>query len=92
MENQFARDVYDTVRGQLKEEFQVTGVKNTFAPGEKCDLLYEKVYDAERRLEARLGVPMHDEDVETIIDALLQIQEELCLQMYRYGAQFGLRE
>ena len=67
----------------------VPGVENLFEEGKKCALLYKEVYDAQRRLEKRLGVEMYDKDVETIIAALTDIQKELRFKMYLYGAKFG---
>jgi hypothetical protein len=92
MENAFITDVYNTLRGHLLPDHQIPGVENVFTPGKRCDLLYSKVYDAQRRLEQRLGVQEYDSDVETIIESLTQIQKELCYCMYQYGAKFGMRE
>lgn len=92
MENKFILEVNNTLQGQLKSAYQIPQVENAFATGSKCEQLYSQVYDAERRLEQRLGVHGYDKDVEAIIDALLEIQEELCCRMYCYGAKFGMRE
>ena len=92
MKNQFIQDVYDTLQGQMSDGFEVPGVENLFALGAKCELLYREVYDAERRLEERLGVDPYDEDVELIINKLSNIQDEMCRYMYYYGAKFGMRE
>lgn len=88
----FIQDVYDSMQAIHESGVLVPGVEPAFALGEKCLQLYDQVYDAERRLEERLGVPMHDEDVECIISSLLDIQEELCYRMYYYGAKYGLRD
>ncbi len=92
MKDTFITDVYNTLQGHLEPAYQISGVENAFAPGEKCDLLYEKAYDAQRRLERRLGAQEYDADVEAIINALMEIQEELCYRMYCYGAKFGMKE
>ena len=91
MEDKFIEDVYETLQGETNPAFMVPGVENAFDKGKKCAILYKAVYDAERRLEKRLNVEPYDDDVEKIIKALLGIQKELCFKMYRYGAQFGLR-
>ena len=88
----FIQDVYDTMQGMFEGDCLVPGVELAFAAGEKCEQLYAQVYDAERRLEERLGVDGHDEDVERIISCLLDIQEELCYRMYHYGEEFGMRQ
>lgn len=90
--NSFIADVYDSMQAVFEEDVLVPGVTSAFTEGSLCERLYSQVYDAERRLEARLGVSLHDPDVECIIRCLLDIQEELCFRMYHYGAKFGLRE
>ena len=88
----FIQDVYESMQGMFESDMSVPGVEHAFALGEKCERLYGQVYDAERRLEERLGVGPHDEDVECIISSLTDIQEELCYRMYIYGARFGMRD
>lgn len=92
MRNSFIQDVYDTMQGIFESDVLVPGVEPAFIAGKKCERLYAQVYDAERRLEARLGVEAHDPDVECIISSLQDIQEELCYRMYHYGAKFGIRD
>ena len=92
MNNTFMQAVYDTLNGDMLPGQGVPGVENLFAEGSKCELLYGEVYDAERRLEERLGVEPYDDDVELIICKLTEIQEEMCRHMYYNGAKFGMRE
>lgn len=92
MDNKFMQDVYDTLNGEMLPGMGVQGVENLFAPGAECERLYEGVYNAERRLEARLGAQSHDDDVERIIGNMTQIQMIMCRYMYYYGAKFGMRE
>ena len=91
MDIQFIEDVYETLQRETAPGFVVSGVENLFKEGQKCALLYKEVYDAQRRLEERLGVEPYDEDVERIITALLEIQREISFKMYIYGAEFGFR-
>lgn len=90
MENELIEEIYDTVNGGMSPGFEVPGVENAFAEGSLCAALYQQVFDAERRLEERLGVDGEDEDVETIMGAMCDIQRELCFRMYFYGAKFGV--
>jgi len=92
MENSFIEDIYETLQGETAPGFVVPGVENLFDEGKKCALCYKEVYDAERRLEDRLGVEPYDKDVEKIITALMDIQRVMCFKMYEYGAQFGLQD
>ena len=92
MDNTFIEEVYETLNGNMLPETAVPGVENLFVPGSACEVLYSQVYDAERRLEKRLGVEPYDDDVEQIISNLQDIQWLMCQRMYYYGAKFGLRE
>lgn len=89
MQENFTQTVYETMIGVLKQEYRVPGVSNEYEPGKPCDLLYKEVYDANCRLCQRLGIPCDDEDVETIISNMFDIQQILCLRMYEYGVKFG---
>ena len=73
--------VYESLIGELVEP--VRYVPNAFEAGSYCSERYQEVLDAYARLRERLGVVDEDDDVETIIDALLGIQRKLCLEMFR---------
>ena len=47
--------VYDAMQGEYMDSTPPT-IENAFAEGAECARLYRLVYDAERRLEERLGV------------------------------------
>jgi len=79
--------VYDSLNGHLNEP--LPQVENAFAPGSRCEGLYEQVLLAYERLCGRLGAGDEDEDVEIIVNALLEIQKRLCIEMYKYGARFA---
>lgn len=81
----FKEYVYSSLSGLLIEPHPE--VEDLFAEGEKCELLYGKVYDACQRLYERLG-KFEDEDVEIIVNSMLDIQREIALKMYEYGAKF----
>ena len=83
--------VYYTLLGQMADG-AVCGVENAFVDGCPCMQRYGNMLDAYERLRKRLGVNEEDEDVEIIINALLDNQQELCYLMYRYGAEFGKHE
>lgn len=90
MKNYFIEMVYETLRGQLVDDARIPGVENIFADGSLCDRLYSEVYDANQRLCSRLGVA-EDDDVEIIINALIEIEQQISYQMYLCGARFGLQ-
>jgi len=83
------RWAYQTMTAGLMEGSRMPGVKYAYNDG-KCLEILNKMRDAYDRLCERLGVQDEDADVETIIYAFEEIQEELCYRMYRYGAEFGL--
>ena len=89
MHGYFISDVYDTLLGTMEDDSLVPEVENCFAPGTKCDRLYRDIMDAYERLRNRLGAADEDMDVEIIINAFMDIQQELCIKMYQYGAKFG---
>ena len=80
---------YETMACHVVEEYRMSGVEDAFAEGSYCMSRYHVAMDAYDRLRDRLGVVDEDEDVEIILNALEEIQRELCYRMYRYGAMFG---
>lgn len=79
-----AQRVYDLLMGNLIEEDD--RIKNAFTQGELCDQLYCRIYAANERLCKRLGVA-EDRNVEEIIDCFFEMNRELCLKMFLYGAE-----
>ena len=80
-----AENVYQTLTGNMIDEYVVPGVENAFAEGSRCDELYKQIFQANRRLCDRLGARDEDADVELIINNFLEINRFLCKEMYRYG-------
>ncbi len=84
-EMDFKEQVYYSMTGSLVEP--ISEVENIMEQGKVYDVHYEKVFNARERLFERLGV-YEDSDVETIIDSMLDLQREVALKMYDYGAKF----
>lgn len=82
--------VYDSMARHLQDADRVPGVEDAFAPGTYCMERYIQMKDAYDRLCVRLGVVDEDSDVETIINCMMDIEQELCFRMYRYGAMYGM--
>jgi len=78
-------DIYLSLLGCLIPEYAVPWVDNAFATGALCDQEYERMRRAYERLCARLGVAPEDEDgdLNTMVDAMESIQEDLCLHLYQ---------
>lgn len=89
MQEDFAKQVYNTLNGYYVPSFCVPGVENAFASGKPCMVLYGEALDAYQRIYSRLGTGEENEDVEVIMNALLDISEILGLKTYHYGAMFG---
>ncbi len=87
MGEEFAETVYGLLTGEWTPGTGDPIVENMFADGRTCDRLYGEVYDANRRLYERLGVE-EDKDVETIINALLDISRLLGKKMFLYGMMY----
>lgn len=89
---EWKQTLYDFMNGMYEaDSYRLAGdkfVKDEFTDGSYCMNLYEKVYDANRRICERLGVE-EDEDVELIIASLMEIGWYLSMKMYDYGAMFS---
>lgn len=87
----FKEMIYDLMNGQIDLEKypaqESNIVKNEFEKGMPCDVCYEQVYEANKRLCERLGVE-EDKDVELIVNNLLQIAKYQAMKMYDYGKLF----
>lgn len=84
-----ARWAYETMACHVIEGYRMPGVEDAFAEGTYCWARYQEAMDARDRLLDRLGVDDEDNDLECMISAFEDIQQKLCLQMYRYGAENG---
>lgn len=72
--------VYESLIGQAVDP--IMNVPNAFEPGSYCEVQYQEMLDAYERVLERLGAEDEDVDVEIIINSLLPIQRELCLEMF----------
>lgn len=71
------KEIYAKMSGQLVKDVVVEAgdypVEDEFT-GKKCEKLYERAYEANRRICKRLNKSEEeDEDVEIIIDSLIEI-------------------
>ena len=85
MDSTQVEDVYYTLIGEMEDAFCVPGVENLFFEGSECEIAYDEMLAAYRRLRGRLGVSDEDADVETIINSLLKIQRLVATKMFEYG-------
>lgn len=83
-----AEKVYLSMLGELVRP--LPGIPNVFGPGMPCEKLYQQIYEAKCRLCDRLNTD-EDPDVESVLDCFWELNRELCLQMYRLGAERGVR-
>jgi hypothetical protein len=77
--------VYETLCGLLIESAAEPHVENAFSPGKKCAILSDELYDARQQLCSRFHIPPEDRDLERVVNCFLEIEQELCIQMFRYG-------
>ena len=82
-----AKDVYDSLLGDLIPEYAPPWVASIFEPGNLCFESYATMHSAYERLTARLGAE-ENADIEIIINSLLIFSEELSLKMFEYGMLF----
>ena len=93
MSEEQIRDVYETLIGVRVEAYRVSGVENLYEPGSPCAIAYENMLDAYSRLRERLGITGDDdENVETIINSLMDIEQIVSLKMFEYGRKITLEE
>ena len=81
--------IYDTLTGELCEEYCVPGVENLFEEGSECMACYGRILEAYGRLCSRLGVKDEDADVEIIVNAFMELERKISFQMFRYGMKFA---
>ena len=81
--------IYESMTCHVSEEYRMPGVTNAFSENVFCMEKYRQMRDAYDRLCDRLGVEDEDEDIECIIRCYMEIQRELCKQMFFYGQQAG---
>ena len=81
--------IYETMVIGVEDGYGVPGVEDAFLPGSYCMERYEQMRAAYDRVCDRLGVEGEDQDVEAMLQALSDIQKELCYRMYRYGKAFS---
>ena len=87
-----AEQVYDCLLGQIVSEKALDWVENIYTDGSEYDRNYAAVLAAYRRLCRRLGVNEEDDDVETIINAMLRNEEIIALKMFESGVRYGKTE
>ncbi len=77
--------IYESLIGEAVKPLK--NVPNAFSYGSTCAAEYQNMLDAYDRIRERLQVRDEDEDVETIINSMLAIQEILCREMFRLGQE-----
>ena len=83
------KQVYLSLLGQLNPEYTLDWVENIFTEGSDYDRRYGDVLDAYARLCQRLGTDDEDADVEIIINAMLENEQNVALKMFHYGLLCG---
>ena len=76
--------VYDTIMGNLVQEWSCSDVENLFAEGKRCADLYAQMLEAYSRLCERLSV-QEDDDGEIMINSMMEIMRIVAYKMYEYG-------
>lgn len=89
--DQLTENVYLTVTGLIEEASAVPGVNDLFAPGAKCDPLYEQVRAVYDRLCCRLAVGTEDRDLDELLSLTDKICQLVAYEMFRCGTQFSSR-
>ena len=87
-ETDIAQWVFDSLMGHLIPECRLSWVGNIFVPGSACYAQYSRMYDAYDDFLNRSRNEAMNEDVETIIDALLDYGRIGAMEMFAYGRKY----
>ena len=79
-----AQKVYDSLWGQMEEEYRLPWVENAAVAGSPGMDLYSRALETAWKVSERLGAE-EDPQVDQIIHNLLELQRVLCLKMFDYG-------
>ena len=80
-------EVYESMLGLLTEEYALADVNNAFVPGSYCDRQYARMRAAYERLCDRLKTGEEDPDLDVMVDAMENIQKELCRRLFHYAKE-----
>ena len=79
--------IYDSMCGFLVEECALPDVYNAFVPGSYCDRQYERMRSAYERVCDRLKTGEEDPDLNIMVEAMENIQRELCRRIFYYAKE-----
>ena len=79
--------IYESMCGFLVEEYAASDVENAFVPGSYCDRQYERMRSAYERLCSRLNTGEEDPDLDIMVEAMENIQKELCRRIFHYAKE-----
>ena len=80
--------VFDSLMGHLIPEYRLSWVGNIFVPESAGYAQYSRMYDAYDDFLGRSASEAMNEDVETIIDALLDYGRIAAMEMFAYGRKY----
>ena len=80
-------NTYESMLGLLVEEYALPDVDNAFVQGGYCDRQYARMRDAYERLCDRLKTGEEDPDLDVMVDAMENIQKELCRRIFHYAKE-----
>ena len=75
--------LYETVTGQISDNFAVLGAENVFADGKPCDILYAQVQEACTRICQELGME-ESADLVFIVDSMDKISKAVAQEVFRF--------
>lgn len=82
-------NIYATLTGNAAPEAKVPWVQSIFTEGTVYSNAYQALWDARLRLGQRFGVEFTDEDLETMMGAVSDIEREIALHMFLYGIEYA---
>ena len=83
------QNIFKIVTGSVDAEYPFHWVKNAFVPGTQFSKAYEEIWNARVNLCQRFDLDVSDDDMETIMNAIMDLEEDLGRRMFLHGIQYA---
>ena len=83
--------IYMTMSGNIQMSDGVPWVNNAFAEGTAYSQAYEDFWTAREHICTRFGLDWEDEDLERFMNAILNLERDVSIHMFRYGIEYAQR-
>ena len=84
--------IFKIVTGCTEAEYPFHWIENAFIPGTQFFNAYEELWNARQNLCRRFGLDIADDDMEMIMNAIMDVEEDLAQRMFLYGIRYANME